>query len=563
MATGVKSTWGQAMRYLFTDREEAATTILVGGMFTFFTFLLIPQIILLGYFIQVLRGTTQGTMTPPRFDEWSRFLIDGSRAFVIWFLWITFPIVVVYMVHRGEMQEGQATVMLVGAMTGAPMVLSAVTGGLSSVVLPLYIEQYGFTEPYILFVLVLYFFPASLFCYLEHGTFRAAFSAKHLNPILRNKRYLVAWIGFAVFWFLAEIPLRVWTYGVFLVPVAFYLKVTAWVLIAQAYPMATRRDEPPSANHQSRLDGFQTRSSSPIARPEADRSPTMTIAGVPLKIYLAGGFLMSLSIYVVPGIVAVGYLMRAIRSQTDHMDPPSFAWFRDLLLDGLRAYVVWLVYLLIPVSLMAFTVLQGAEPASAHASLATWGLVSGIGIPGGYPAVVLFLVGSYGILFLLEFVLSLIPLDSVAILINATILSVPLPIAVGVFLGSLYVLPAAIRNVALSESLRPSVARRTLLHPIRSRSYPLQWVTIMVLTLPGWIVLFWAYVTLIPQLLVLIPATPIVQLVSLAGYFERVLVPLPASIASLRAVVVWAFLLSAGVLYFALLLASSRVISRM
>lgn len=537
--------------YLFHDREEVATTVLVGGMLTFFSFLLVPHVVLFGYFVQVLRRTTRGVEAPPRFDDWSELLADGSKAYFIWLLWTAFPLAISYLVFQGDLEQGRGTLFLLGWI---------VPGNVISLFEGAFVGDFAFVEPYILFVLVLYFFPASLFCYLEHGTFKAAFSTRYLRPKVTSDRYVLAWIGFAIFWLLAELPLRLWSFGVFLVPVSFYLKVTGWVFISRAFPAASSDSGTGPTTYQQTLLGVQpTETQPPPLVRIPDRFSLVNLTGVPLKTYLAGGFLMSLSIYVLPGILAIGYLVRTIRSATDRTAAPTFGHLWRLFFDGLRAYAVWAVCVLVPLSLVAVTILQRWDLGSARANLANWSLVSGIGLPGGYPAVLLFLLGSFGFVTLLGVLIDVVP--SLTFRGVHTILSIPPGVAVGTFLVGLYVVPGVLTRVATHRSVRRGFAWREVLRTLRSRSYPLKWVTVIVLTVPGWIALSWAYMLLLPALLETLPATPLVQLASIADL--RVLFPVPASISSVREVVVWVFLLSSGVLYFALLVASSRIVGRM
>ena len=537
------------------ENDEAITTLLVGGMLSFFTFLLIPHFILFGYFIRVLTKRSRGDDSVPRFDDWVSLIRDGSHAFVIWVIWTALPLAIAFMVFQGEIEPGEGTLFLLGMILPGN-ILTVVNRGAETEL----VQQYAFAEPYLLSLLVLYFFPASLYCYLQHGTIRAAFTSRYLQPILTNRRYFVAWIGFAFLWFLAEAPIRLWEYGIFFVPVSFFLKVSAWSIIGRGLPAVGMSSGDVSGSANVALDeGYSAnestrRSSSLLSHWARERS-----ASLPLKAYLGGGFLLSLSLYLLPGILVVGYLMGLFRPQTADTDAPLFDDLRQLFTDGVRAYVVWLIYLLVPLVLLAFSSLHREGQSSVRATFATWALISGVGLPGGYPAVAMFLVGSFAVVVLLGFAVTLLPVSALSTVV--AILNVPAWIAVGLFAVGMFVIPAALFQVANDGTLRAAFKFMELRRTIWNRSYPLKWGVMFMLTLPGWVALSWAYIMLFPSLITVFPDTPIVKVIFDPNL--RVLLPLPASVSSIRSVVTWTILMVASLVHFWLLVAASGYVRLM
>lgn len=96
-----------------------------------------------------------------------------------------------------------------------------------------------------------------------------------------------------------------------------------------------------------------------------------------LKTVLIGGVLIFFGFLLVPLFLVYGYLVRTIRrSLSQDSTPPAFGNWGELLVDGLQAWVISLVYLLVPVIVAAFTI-GGSIVATATGSRA--GAAAGIG----------------------------------------------------------------------------------------------------------------------------------------------------------------------------------------
>jgi hypothetical protein len=92
---------------------------------------------------------------------------------------------------------------------------------------------------------------------------------------------------------------------------------------------------------------------------------------------LIGGGLLVLSFLVVPAIVAYGYVVSVIRRSLEgDEEPPTFEDWGDMLVDGLQAWVIGILYLLVPLAVAAITVggaviaiLTGGDVAASLAGL--------------------------------------------------------------------------------------------------------------------------------------------------------------------------------------------------
>jgi hypothetical protein len=96
-----------------------------------------------------------------------------------------------------------------------------------------------------------------------------------------------------------------------------------------------------------------------------------------LTTLLIGALLSIFSFLIVPGLILQGYLLRVARAgANDAEEPPSFGDWVELLIDGIKAFVVAFVYGILPAAIFvtatsvlaggaAFSALSGNEGAAA------------------------------------------------------------------------------------------------------------------------------------------------------------------------------------------------------
>lgn len=88
---------------------------------------------------------------------------------------------------------------------------------------------------------------------------------------------------------------------------------------------------------------------------------------------LIGGVLSFLGFLIIPVFIVYGYLVRAIRANLEgEPEPPTFGDWGELIVDGLKVFVIGLVYMIVPLIVMFVTVgasvaamLTGGEAATA------------------------------------------------------------------------------------------------------------------------------------------------------------------------------------------------------
>lgn len=96
-----------------------------------------------------------------------------------------------------------------------------------------------------------------------------------------------------------------------------------------------------------------------------------------LRTVLIGGILTFIGFLIVPLLLVYGYVVRTIRVSLDgDAEPPAFTEWKELLVSGLQAFLISIVYLLIPL------VIAGLTAGSAIAAFAT-GSETGVAIGAG------------------------------------------------------------------------------------------------------------------------------------------------------------------------------------
>ena len=94
-----------------------------------------------------------------------------------------------------------------------------------------------------------------------------------------------------------------------------------------------------------------------------------------------GGLLILTSVLIIPGILLQGYSVRILRSAAlDEETPPAFDDWAGMLVDGLKLYVLTLAYTIVPyaVLLASLTTLTGPDGGSTLGSIVA--LLAGIAL---------------------------------------------------------------------------------------------------------------------------------------------------------------------------------------
>lgn len=145
----------------------------IGAILTFLSFLIIPAILIMGYFIRVLNHTIENDPKPPAWEDWGDMFVDGIKATVVTFVYAIVPFAVF---------GGLATVLF-----GAGAAAGDSGGGL--------IAGFGiltFLMAIPAMFIIYYFLPAALGSMAREGTLSAAFDLSVLKQVALSADYLIA-----------------------------------------------------------------------------------------------------------------------------------------------------------------------------------------------------------------------------------------------------------------------------------------------------------------------------------------------------------------------------------
>lgn len=208
-----------------TRREDWIATVLIGGVLTLFSFLIIPGIVVTGYVLAVIRGRATGEETPPAWGNWADLFVDGLKAWVVAFVYAIVPTVVAIAVF-GTAIAAMASGSDLGVAVG---LLGLGLGSLFWLVVAL-----AFFYP----------LPASLANLAVTGRLGAAFDVGTVRQLVTTRAYAVPWLwGLAVLVVASvvggginAVPLIGWIVGAIFL---FYIDVVLGVLWGAGFADAT------------------------------------------------------------------------------------------------------------------------------------------------------------------------------------------------------------------------------------------------------------------------------------------------------------------------------------
>jgi hypothetical protein len=199
------------VRYPSND-DDWVRTLLIGGLLTALSVLIVPAFLLYGYLLRVLReGMVEG-QEPPGFDEWGTLLRDGVIAFLL---------VLVY----------QFVPLLVAALTVGGSVLAILSGSEVGVGVGLFGLLAGLALSAVLALVFGYVTLIGVANYAREGEVAAAFDTTVLRAVALDGAYAVSWLYGVALLLVANVVAGLLGFvpvvGVFVV---FYAQVAAaWV----------------------------------------------------------------------------------------------------------------------------------------------------------------------------------------------------------------------------------------------------------------------------------------------------------------------------------------------
>jgi hypothetical protein len=81
-----------ALRYPY-DEGDGLRSLVIGGLLTLLSVLVLPAILVSGYTLRVLREVDAGDEHLPAFDDWGAMLVDGLKAIAVALVYVLIPAV--------------------------------------------------------------------------------------------------------------------------------------------------------------------------------------------------------------------------------------------------------------------------------------------------------------------------------------------------------------------------------------------------------------------------------------------------------------------------------------
>lgn len=214
-------------------------TVLIGGLLSLLSVVLLPVIPLVGYLQRVFRTTAAGEATPPVFDDIEGLFVDGLRATAVSLVYFAVPLIaglfalvaVAVFVPVAAVSSGAGA---------APRTVSAVGGVVVFALLGLGLLSFVWS------ILASYLLPPALARVAETDEIRAGFALRSVWRTAATMEYLTAWllallvgvVASAVFGAVAGLTVV----GGLLVPFgSFYLAVVTIRLYAEGIAAADTR----------------------------------------------------------------------------------------------------------------------------------------------------------------------------------------------------------------------------------------------------------------------------------------------------------------------------------
>ncbi len=203
------------------ESDDWLQTVLIGGVLSLLSFLIVPGILVNGYLLRVVRAGVHGDDTPPKFGDWVELLVDGVLVWVIQFVYAAVPTFLLFVVG------GSFAVVTDVSSSSGPESMAAPEGAFVGVLVGLFLL--------ILVLAAVYLLPAAIANFARTGEFTAAFALRTVAAGAASTDYLVALvlvIGVSIVLGVIGSLLTIVLVGVF---VLFYLQMVVYHLFGQGF----------------------------------------------------------------------------------------------------------------------------------------------------------------------------------------------------------------------------------------------------------------------------------------------------------------------------------------
>ncbi len=150
-----------ALKYPLTDFKK----VLILGILTILSSLIIPGFLVLGYVLKIIRSTIEDSSELPDFNDWTSMFVDGLRVFAVLFVYYIIPGILILVGIWGAILP-MLTVPGAGSLLDSSFSLNLL-GGISSIGLGL-------------LVVISFIIPIALANMVYQGKLMAAFRLKEI-----------------------------------------------------------------------------------------------------------------------------------------------------------------------------------------------------------------------------------------------------------------------------------------------------------------------------------------------------------------------------------------------
>ncbi|ELZ34994.1 hypothetical protein C474_01497 [Halogeometricum pallidum JCM 14848] len=210
---------GDALSYL-KNSDDWIPTLVIGGVLSVLSALILPAFILQGYYVRVLRGAAKEERAAPSFTDWGGLAVDGIKLFlinIVFALVVLIPTLVVLFAVFG------VSSVTTDPTTGAPNAAAGIVGLLAT----LLVVAFG--------LIVGYFAPAAYANFAIEDSLGAAFDLSTVLSGAATSEYFKGWllaIVAGVVLGLVGAALSVVVVGIF---VLFYAQVVTYYLFGRGF----------------------------------------------------------------------------------------------------------------------------------------------------------------------------------------------------------------------------------------------------------------------------------------------------------------------------------------
>ena len=166
-----------ALKYPLTDFKK----VLILGIITILSSLIIPGFLLLGYFFKTIKCSMENTSELPEFSQWTSMFVDGLKIFVVLFVYSFIPGILI-LVGMWSVLLPMLTVPGAGSLLN-PSISLELVGGMVLIGL-------------VLLVVISFLIPVTLANMVHHNKLSAAFRFKGITGKIKE----IGWVDYLIWY---------------------------------------------------------------------------------------------------------------------------------------------------------------------------------------------------------------------------------------------------------------------------------------------------------------------------------------------------------------------------